>query len=246
MTSAARDRVALVTGASGLLGGRVADRLLAMGIPTALHYSTNPQRPHEVTAQNAGLAMPVKADLADSAAVETMVADVRERFGPITDLVHCAAVTDDGLLIEQDEQRWRSVIEVNLLGTYRLVRGIVPMMMRKRAGRVVVVSSPSALHGIAGQSSYAASKAGVLGLIRALAVEYAARNITINAVCPGFMDSALTSATPEPARERILARTPLGKEPVDPDHVVDGIFFLLANPMVTGQNLVIDGGYTIS
>ncbi|MFD2416903.1 SDR family NAD(P)-dependent oxidoreductase [Amycolatopsis pigmentata] len=229
--------VALVTGASGTLGNRVADLLARRGIPTACHYA----RRNPPTCEP-GIA--VQADLARSDQVEAMMDEVRRRLGPVGIVVHCAAATADRLAVEQSEREWREVIEVNLVGAYRVLRCALPSMARRRFGRVVLVSSPSAIRGVPGQSAYASAKAGLLGLMRTLAAEYARRNILVNAVTPGFMDSELTTGITEQARTTLLARTLRGR-PLDPDRAAEAVLFLLDNDAVTGHNLVVDGGFTL-
>lgn len=229
--------VALVTGASGALGTRVADLLGRRGIPTARHYAHRSPPPRET-------GITVQADLASSEQVEAMMAEVQQRLGPVGIVVHCAAATADGLAIDQGEREWSEVIEVNLIGAYRVLRCALPMMVRHRFGRVVLVSSPSAIRGVPGQSAYASAKAGLLGLMRTLAAEYVRRNILVNAVTPGFMDSELTTSIAERARTEILTRTLRGS-PIDPGLAADAVLFLLDNDAVTGHNLVVDGGFTL-
>ncbi|MYW90049.1 SDR family oxidoreductase [Amycolatopsis rubida] len=231
--------VALVTGASGLLGARVADLLGRRGIPTAHHYANrNPSSAPGLPQ------ISVRADLGNTSEVEAMMDEVRERLGPVGILVHCAATAADGLIIDQDEKTWREVVDVNLVGAYRVIRCALPSMVRRRYGRIVVASSPSALRGVPGQSAYASAKAGLLGLVRTLAAEYAPRNILVNAVTPGFMDSELTVDVSEQARAAILART-VRNRPLDPALAAEAVLFLLDNDAVTGHNLVVDGGFSL-
>ncbi len=135
----------------------------------------------------------VSADLTDAGEAMAAAEAVSERLGPIEVLVTCAGRRDDGLLMAQAPDRWAAVIQINLLGTYRACRAVVPGMLKRRGGRIVLVTSPVGLQGNAGQTPYAASKAGVVGLALSLARECAGRGVTVNAVAPGFIDSGITA-----------------------------------------------------
>lgn len=235
--------VALVTGASGGLGPVAAATLAARGVPVALHAHGRPERAHAVADSLAVPTCVVSADLRDPAEAEAMVARVGEALGPVGVLVHCAAVRTDGLVMAQDPAAWAEVVRVNLLGTYHVDRAVVTAMLRARWGRIINVTSPVAAFGNAGQSAYAASKAGVEALTRTLAHEVGTRSVTVNALSPGFIATAMTEEVPDAARDRLLGRTAL-RRPARPDELGPAIRFLLDAGYVTGQVLAVDGGMT--
>ena len=187
--------------------------------------------------------LPVEVDVSDSDSVEKMVKSSTDSFGKVDYLVNNAGITRDGLLMRMDDSAWRSVLDVNLTGTYLCSRMVVRLMMKQKFGRIVNISSVVGAMGNAGQTNYAASKAGVMGFTRSLAREVAARNITVNAVAPGFIQTAMTDELPEKARQELVARIP-SRRLGTPEDVATCVRFLLSDQAsyVTGQVLHVNGG----
>jgi 3-oxoacyl-[acyl-carrier protein] reductase len=239
--------VALVTGGSGALGGAVARRLSAAGYAVAVHYSTDKAGAQDV---QASLADPyrsttVRADVSQWEDVKAMVDEVEQGLGPVDVLVNSGAIRKDGLMATQPVEEWHDTIATNLIGTFHCCRATVPGMLRRRGGRIINVVSPAGLMGSRGQTAYSASKAGVIGLTRSLALECGKRGVTVNALSPGFMETRLTEGVPPEVSEQFLARAAL-KRFGDPDEIAAGVDFIVGSAYLTGQVISIDGGLSIS
>ncbi|MEU4117729.1 SDR family oxidoreductase [Kitasatospora sp. NPDC028055] len=237
--------VALVTGASGALGAAVARVLDRRGYRLALHYTTGEDRARELAVELGGPSAVVQADVADWAATQDMVDRVRAELGDISVLVNAGAIRRDGLLVTQSVDDWTRTIAVDLIGTYHTCRAVLPDMLRARWGRIVNVVSPAALIGSKGQTAYSAAKAGVLGMTRSLALECGRSKVTVNALSPGLMATAITQEVPAEVGAALLARTAFGRMGT-PDEVARGIELLLDADYMTGQVLSIDGGMSIA
>jgi 3-oxoacyl-[acyl-carrier protein] reductase len=188
-------------------------------------------------------AIGVQADVADVAQAESAVATIEEELGPIDILVNNAGITKDGLLVRMSYDDWDAVLDVNLRGAFAMTKAVARGMMKRRWGRIINITSVVGLTGNRGQANYAASKAGLIGLTKAVAKELASRNILVNAIAPGFIDTDMTRALPEEARGALLAQIPLGRLG-SAGEVAGAVLFLasdLAN-YITGQVLVVDGG----
>ncbi|MDX3528133.1 SDR family oxidoreductase [Streptomyces sp. ID05-39B] len=238
-------RVALVTGASGALGAAVAHVLDRRGYRLALHCTTGADRARTVAAELSGPSVVVQADVADWAATRDMVGRVRAELGGISVLVNAGAIRRDGFMATQSVDDWTQTIAVNLIGSFHTCRAALPDMMRARWGRIINVVSPAGLIGSPGQTAYSAAKAGVLGMTRSLALECGRFNVTVNALSPGLMATALTEEMPAEARTALVARTAFGRMGT-PGEVAGGIELLLDADYMTGQVLSIDGGMSIS
>ena len=224
------DQTAIVTGGSRGIGRAICLELAAKGANIALVYAGNTQAAEETA--EACRALGVKAscyqcDVADFDAVKETVAKIKADFGGVQILVNNAGVTRDGLLAAMKKADFDLVIDTNLKGAFHFIRHVTPIMMRARYGRIVNISSVSGIMGNAGQANYSASKAGVIGLTKATARELAARNVTCNAVAPGFIATDMTKALVEQNSDAITASIPLGR--------VDSTY-------ITGEVLRVDGG----
>lgn len=239
-------KTALVTGASRGIGRAIALRLAAEGASIAINYAGNTAKAEETKAAieaAGGKAALFQADVSDSAQVEQMVAAVTEMFGTIDILVNNAGITRDGLLMRMKEEDFDAVLDTNLKGIFHVTKAVSKLMMKKRAGRIVNMASVVGIMGNAGQTNYAAAKAGVIGFTKSAAREFAARGITVNAVAPGFIATDMTAAMPEKAKEATLAAIPL-RRMGEPEDVANAVAFLVSDQAsyITGQVVKVDGG----
>jgi len=239
-------KVALVTGASRGIGRAIALKLAAEGAKVAINYAGNTAKAEEVKTEiekNGGEAILVQADVADSAAVETMVNTVVEKFGQIDILVNNAGITRDGLLMRMKDEDFDAVINTNLKGVFYCTKLVSKLMMKKRSGRIINMASVVGLMGNAGQTNYAAAKAGVIGFSKSVAKELAARGITVNMVAPGFIDTDMTAAMTDKAKEMTLTGIPLNRMGT-PEDVANAVAFLVSDnaSYITGQVINVDGG----
>ena len=235
-------KTALVTGASGAIGGAIARALHAQGATVAI--SGTRKDALEVVAGALGSRVHVlPCDLADTSAVESLVPSAEEKMGKLDILVANAGVNRDNLFVQLRDEDWDKVIAVNLTATFRLTRAAVSRMMRRRWGRVIGISSVVGFTGNPGQGNYSASKAGMVGMIKSVAAEYAKRNITANCIAPGLIASAMTEKLNEKQRETILARIPAAKLGT-PEDVAAAVVFLASNEAgyINGQTIHVNGG----
>jgi len=233
---------ALVTGASGGIGRAIAGALAAQGAEVALS-GTRRSRLEETAASIDGKTHILPCELSDPAAVEALVPAADAAMGGIDILVNNAGMTADNLIVRMKDSEWEAVIAVNLTAAFRLTRAVLKGMLRRRWGRVISISSVVAVDGNPGQANYAASKAGLIGMTKALAKEVATRGITVNTIAPGFITSAMTEALTDAQRASILADIPMDRLG-EPSEIAAGAVFLSSDEAayVTGQTLHINGG----
>lgn len=233
---------ALVTGATGGLGGAIARVLHAQGASVALS-GTRVEALEALAAELGERTVIAPCNLADKDSVEALVPLAEEKLGGLDILVNNAGVTRDNLFMRLKDEDWDNVIAVNLTAAFRLSRAAVKSMMRRRYGRIIAIGSVVGVTGNPGQGNYAASKAGLIGMSKALAAEVASRNITVNVVAPGFIESPMTQALNEKQREGILSDVPMGRLGVGAD-VAAAVAYLASNEAayVTGQTLHVNGG----
>jgi 3-oxoacyl-[acyl-carrier protein] reductase len=240
-----KDKVALVTGASQGIGWDIAQALVVAGAKVAVAARTEEKLAllvGEIEAAG-GEALAVKMDVADAEQVKAGFKQVIEKFGRLDILVNNAAITRDGLAVRMKPDDWDAVIRTNLTGAHLCIQQALGTMMRARSGRIINVSSVVAQMGNAGQANYVAAKAGLVGLTKAIAMEIASRNITVNAVAPGFIDTPMTSVLSDKVKEELKARIPLGRLGV-PRDVAASIVFLASDEAayITGHVLDVNGG----
>ncbi len=238
-------KVAIVTGASQGIGRETALALAEAGARVAV-AARNEQKlaalASEIQAAG-GEALAVKMDVADAAQVKSGFQQVLERFGRLDILVNNAAITRDGLALRMKPEDWEAVLRTNLTGAHYCIQQALGAMMRARAGRIINISSVVAQAGNAGQANYVAAKAGLIGLTKAIAIEIASRNITVNAVAPGFIDTPMTDVLPDKVKEELKTRIPLGHMG-SPRDVAAAIVFLASDEAgyITGQVISVNGG----
>lgn len=238
-------RKALITGAAQGIGKTVALLLASEGADVAVS-DINMELAAETCREIEKLgrrSVAIEGNVADSNSAEAMVKEAAEKLGGLDILVNNAGITKDSLILRMKEDDWDAVINVNLKGTFNCTKAAVKLMSKQRSGRIVNIASIVGLMGNAGQANYAASKAGVIGLTKTTAREFAARGITVNAVAPGFIATAMTEAIPEKAKEELNAQIPMGRLGLPAD-VAEAVLFLsgAGADYITGQVLSVNGG----
>jgi 3-oxoacyl-[acyl-carrier protein] reductase len=235
-------KTALVTGATGGLGGAIAKALQVQGATVALS-GTRREVLDALAAEIGERVHVLPCNLADKNEVEALVPKAEQAMGQLDILVANAGITRDNLFVQLKDEEWDQVIDVNLTATFRLARAAVRGMMRRRFGRVIGITSVVGVTGNPGQGNYAASKAGMIGLVKSVAAEYARRGVTANCVAPGFISTPMTDKLNEKQREAILGRVPAGRLGSSED-VAAAVVFLASNEAnyVTGQTLHVNGG----
>jgi 3-oxoacyl-[acyl-carrier protein] reductase len=241
-----KDKVALVTGASQGIGRDTALALSEAGAKVAVAARNEEKLAalvNEIVGLEGGQALAVKMDVADAEQVKAGFKQVLEKFGRLDILVNNAAITRDGLAVRMKQDDWEAVIRTNLTGAHLCIQQALGTMMRARAGRIINIASVVAQMGNAGQANYVAAKAGLIGLTKAIAMEIASRNITVNAVAPGFVKTPMTDVLPDIVKEELNTRIPLGRMGSARD-VAAAIVFLASDEAgyITGHVLDVNGG----
>lgn len=240
-----KDRVALVTGASQGIGRACALELAAAGA-VVVAAARNREKLDALAAEirsRGGRAHAVELDLTSRDSIKAAFSEARELAGPVAILVNNAGITRDGLAMRMSAENWNAVVETNLTGAFTATQAALRGMLKARWGRIINISSVVGQSGNAGQVNYVASKAGLIGLTKALAQEVASRNVTVNAVAPGFIETAMTGALDEKTREKILSAIPL-KRMGEPAEIAHAVRFLASDEAayITGQVLGVNGG----
>ena len=236
----------VVTGGSRGIGRAVAEALAAEGATVAVIYAGNIKAAEDTvrTIEEAGgKAFAVQCDVADEAAVTDMVKMVHEKLGTIDVFVNNAGITRDGLLMRMKREDWDAVLSTNLTGVYNCTKAVTKIMMKQRSGSIINMTSVVGETGNAGQANYAAAKAGVIGFTKSVAKELASRNIRVNAVAPGCIDTDMTAVLSDAVKEEMIKSIPLGRTAA-PEEVAQAVVFLASQKAgyITGQTLNVDGG----
>lgn len=244
-----KGNAALVTGGSRGIGRAVCLELARQGAAIGVNYAGSSAAAEETAAFCRALgaeAEVFQADVSDPAACSALIAAAKERFGRLDILVNNAGISRDGLLMTAGEEDFAKTLDTNLKGTYFCTKAAARVMLRQKYGRIICLSSVVGLRGNPGQTAYAASKAGVVGLVKAAAKELAGRDITVNAVAPGYIETDMTGALSDKAKQAMLAAIPKGR-PGSPREVARAVAFFAEpeNAYITGQVLCIDGGMAV-
>ncbi len=241
-----QEKVALVTGGSRGIGRAIALLFARNGAKVVVNYAGNVEKANEVVAKiknSGGEAIAIAADVASNEAVAEMIKEVITHFGRIDILVNNAGITRDNLLIRMKEEEWDAVINTNLKGVFHTSKAVTRQMMKQRFGKIINIASVVGISGNAGQANYVAAKAGVIGLTKTIAKELASRNITANAIAPGFITTDMTKELSEDVQNEMLKQIPIARFG-EPEDVASVALFLAsdASRYMTGQTLHVDGG----
>ena len=241
-----QDKVAVVTGSSRGIGRAIALKLASLGAKVVVNYRTNAEAAQEVVeaiGALGGQAMAVQADVADADDAKRLIRAAQTTYGGLDILVNNAGTTRDTLLARMSDEDWNLVINTNLKGAFNCTKAAIRPMMRQRRGCIVNITSVAGLVGNPGQANYSAAKAGMVGFTKAVAKEVGSRNITVNAVAPGYIPTDLTSSLPQELVEKAIEMTPLGR-PGTSEEIANAVAFLVSDEAsyITGVVLRVDGG----
>lgn len=247
--NAEKEKIALVTGASKGIGKAITLKLASMGIKVAINYNSSKDDAKETADKiiaNGGSAIILKADVSNYDEVQEIIKEVDSTWGPIDILVNNAGIISDNLLVRMSIEEWTKVINTNLNGTFYCTRSVLRNMLKNRWGRIINIGSVVGLRGNIGQANYAASKAAIIGFTKALAKEVATRNITVNTVTPGYINTETVDILPQKLKDHILTHIPQQQfgEKEDIAHIV-GFLASQESSYMTGQTISVDGGLAI-
>ncbi len=234
-------KIAVVTGGTRGIGLSITKALIADGYQVAALYHGNEEAAQKCASETG--AKVFKADVADFAQCQRVIAEIEQSMGPVSTLVNNAGITKDGMLHKMPEDNWHAVMETNLTSCFNMCRAVIEGMRARQFGRIINISSINGQKGQLGQCNYSAAKAGMLGFTRALALESAAKGITVNAICPGYIATDMTSAMPQEVLDSIIRQIPaarMGK----PEEIADMVTFLASDKaaFITGSTMTVNGG----
>jgi 3-oxoacyl-[acyl-carrier protein] reductase len=238
------DKVAIVTGSGRGIGRSISEALMAEGASIVINDMNEElcKATTEELTKAGGKVLGIVCNVTDSASIEKMVAEVMEKWGRIDVLVNNAGITRDNLFMRMSEEHWQAVIDTNLTSAFKVTQPVLKVMSKQRSGRIVNIASTTGVHGNFGQCNYAAAKAGLIGFTKTIALEYASRNITSNAVAPGFIDTDMTRKLGEEIIKSYTDKIPLKRMGTPADIAEAVLFFVTGGSYVTGQTLEVNGG----